>query len=172
MYVSFSPTIHYIQVKMNLVVAVTKQQSCMRFETGNMCWQISAPGDLTPKKQSFVKEVFGWSGTALSLNFPTISKSIALKPESQQKAEQGQAEAWRAMATQHNTATMARFQSISNNTRIFYRNSTYTITYIIQAYRCTFENMLHCCISTTLNIMFRLASTNTEENYIDTKWLL
>lgn len=43
-----------------------------------------------------------------------------------------------------NTATVAEVVNICDNKKnIFHKRYTYTITYISQAYQCTFQNMLH-----------------------------
>lgn len=127
--------------------------------------QNSAAVTLTQSKQPSVKELFCQIQPHLYTNVSI--KFYQKLSETQQKARRAELRCT-DQRQQHNTATIARFQSISDN-RIFYR--TYTGTNITQAYQCTFKNMLHGCFSTTLKIMFRLACTNTQKNYIDTKWL-
>lgn len=124
--------------------------------------QISAAVTLTQSKQPSVKELFCQIQPHL---YRFIHQILPKTIRNQQKARRAEL---RCTNQQHNTATIAIFQSISDN-RIFYR--TYTGTNITQLYRCTFKNVLHGCFLTTLKIMFRLACTNTQKNYIDTKWL-
>lgn len=168
MYTLTSSTVHYIPVKINLTVAVLvkvqyhkrlssshawgSKQSCVKMHRQN-----SAAVTLTQSKLPSVKELF------CQLQ-PHLYTDLSIK--FYQKLSQTQQKASRAelrstdQRWQHNTATIARSQSISDN-RIFYR--TYTGTNITQTYRCTFKNMLHGCFSTTLKIMFRLACTNTQK---------
>lgn len=124
-----------------------------------MNWQISAAVTLIQSKQSSVKELFCQIQPHL---YTDLSIKFYQKlSETQQKASRTELRST-DQRRQHNTATIARFQSFSDN-RIFYR--TYTGTNIIQLYRCTFKNMLHGCFLTTVKIMFRLACTNTRKNY-------
>lgn len=101
-----------------------KQQSCVRFKTAVL------PGAASPLHTCPSNDG---------------RKDQVSQTETQQKASGAQLR--RTGAAKYGYESQTRKH---RDKRMLYRNSTCIITYITQAHRCTFKNMLHGCISTTL----------------------
>lgn len=163
-------TVHYIPVKINLAVAVLVKVQYHKRLSSSHAWGSkqscvkNAPTELGSSRIDGILTAF--CERAVLPTQPPLYTDLSIQfyykvSGTQQNASRAELRCtarWR----QRYMATIAGFQSISDN-RIFYRKGYIHRNKQYQAYRCTFQNMLHGCSSTTLKIMFRLACTNTQE---------